>query len=140
MGARKKAEKKTKAPGTKRRRGVKIQPTTLTASELAEAGDVSALSDQVAADGGTVLASYREPLGGNTLLLVALPVEKVHPTAFQRDVSDAHVRKLTRELHQRVQIVARPAAKRFEAGAVVGEHRDLLGVVGDGTRQIFGGG
>jgi ParB family chromosome partitioning protein len=31
-------------------------------------------------------------------LLVALPIEKVHPTPFQRDVSDAHVRKLTRAM------------------------------------------
>jgi ParB family chromosome partitioning protein len=42
-----------------------------------------------------VLAQYREPLGGNALLLVALPLDKVAPTPFQRDVSDAHVRKLT---------------------------------------------
>jgi ParB family chromosome partitioning protein len=42
-----------------------------------------------------VLAAYREPLGGNPLLFVALPVDKVERTPFQRDVSDAHVRKLT---------------------------------------------
>ncbi|ABC80181.1 ParB-like nuclease [Anaeromyxobacter dehalogenans 2CP-C] len=42
-----------------------------------------------------MLAAYREPLGGHPLLFVALPVEKVDRTAFQRDVSDAHVRKLT---------------------------------------------
>ena len=42
-----------------------------------------------------MLAAYREPLGGHPLLFVALPVEKVEPTPFQRDVSDAHVRKLT---------------------------------------------
>ncbi len=42
-----------------------------------------------------MLAAYREPLGGHPLLFVALPVEKVDRTPFQRDVSDAHVRKLT---------------------------------------------
>jgi ParB family chromosome partitioning protein len=45
-----------------------------------------------------VLATYREPLGGHALLFVSLPIEKVQPTPFQRDVSDAHVRKLTRAM------------------------------------------
>jgi ParB family chromosome partitioning protein len=57
--------------------------------------ELDALARQVEADGGAVLAAYREPLGGHPLLFVALPVEKVDRTAFQRDVSDAHVRKLT---------------------------------------------
>jgi ParB family chromosome partitioning protein len=42
-----------------------------------------------------VLAAYREPLGGHVQLLAALPIDKVQPTPYQRDVSDAHVRKLT---------------------------------------------
>ena len=49
-------------------------------------------------DGGAVLAIYREPLGGHALLLVALPIEKVVPTPFQRDISDAHVRRLTQAM------------------------------------------
>jgi ParB family transcriptional regulator, chromosome partitioning protein len=49
----------------------------------------------VKSDGGAVLAAYREPLGGHALLLAALPIERVEPTPFQRDISDAHVRKLT---------------------------------------------
>jgi len=49
----------------------------------------------VEADGGAVLAGYREPLGGHALLFVALPIEKVERTPFQRDVSDSHVRRLT---------------------------------------------
>ena len=56
------------------------------------------------ADGGAVLAMYREPLGGHALLLTALPIEKVAPTPFQRDISDAHVRRLT---------VAMDKTKRF---------------------------
>jgi ParB family chromosome partitioning protein len=96
---RKSAPKKApKKPGTRRRRGVKIQPTELGAAELALAEppeEARALSEQVRADGGVVLACYREPLGGSAILLTALPIEKVEPTPFQRDVSDAHVRKLT---------------------------------------------
>jgi ParB family chromosome partitioning protein len=50
------------------------------------------------ADGGAVIGAYREPLGGQPLLLVSVPIELVSPTAFQRDVSDAHVRKLVRAM------------------------------------------
>jgi ParB family chromosome partitioning protein len=90
-----------KAPGTKRRKGVTIRPTQLTATELADVSSlpaVQSLAAQVEASRGAVLAKYREPLGGHALLLVALPIEQVSPTPFQRDVSDAHVRKLTRAM------------------------------------------
>jgi len=93
--------KTTKAPGTKKRRGVSLKPTELTALDLADVSGVEGLSTLavgVEAAGGAVLARYREPLGGHGLLLVALPIDKVNPTPFQRDVSDAHVRKLTRAM------------------------------------------
>jgi len=51
-----------------------------------------------------LLGAYREPLGGHALLLVALPVAKIAPTPYQREVSDAHVRRLT---------VAMDKTKRF---------------------------
>jgi ParB family chromosome partitioning protein len=94
----KKAPKAPKKPGTKKRRGVKLEPTGLGPEELpiAEPGEeLAKLVEEVRADGGAVIGAYREPLGGHTLLFAALPVEKVAPTPFQRDVSDAHVRKLT---------------------------------------------
>jgi ParB family chromosome partitioning protein len=93
----KKAAPKKKA-GTKRRRGVKLEPTELAPSEVPIAepdGELAVLADQVRADGGALIGAYREPLGGRPLAFVALPIEKVAPTPFQRDVSDAHVRKLT---------------------------------------------
>jgi ParB family chromosome partitioning protein len=77
---------------------VKLEPTTLGAAELRLADpspEVAALMADVEADGGTVLAAYREPLGGHALLFAALPLDKVERTSFQRDVSDGHVRKLT---------------------------------------------
>jgi len=94
---------KTKRPVTKSgrpraRKGVKLTPTELGPTQLALAerpAEIDVLARQVEADGGAVLAAYREPLGGHPLLFVALPVEKVERTPFQRDVSDAHVRKLT---------------------------------------------
>jgi ParB family chromosome partitioning protein len=91
-----------KPSGTPRkRRGVKIRPTELGAKDLALADlpeELAALRDAVAGDGGVVLAAYREPLGGHTLMLAALPIDKVAPTPFQRDISDAHVRRLTQAM------------------------------------------
>jgi len=58
------------------------------------ASDIEELTAQVASDGGAVLGSYRDPFGGQPLLLVALPVDRVEPTPYQRDPSDAHVKRL----------------------------------------------
>jgi ParB family chromosome partitioning protein len=88
----------TKSGRPRKRRGVKLQPTTLGAADLRivdPSPELAALSRAIEADGGAVLAAYREPLGGHALLFAALPLEKVERTSFQRDVSDGHVRKLT---------------------------------------------
>ena len=90
--------KPTKSGTPRKRKGVKLKPTDLRAKDLAQTTPntaESALIEQVAEDGGQVLAVYREPLGGHLQIFAALPIEKVEPTAFQRDVSDSHVRKLT---------------------------------------------
>jgi ParB family transcriptional regulator, chromosome partitioning protein len=100
--AKPKATPKINAPAKKRKRkGVKIESTTLTAPELPIAtldGPEQALADAVRADGGAVIGAYREPLGGKNLLLVAVPIELTEPTPFQRDVSDGHIRKLVRAM------------------------------------------
>lgn len=44
--------------------------------------------------GGVVVGQYAEPIGQLPLLLAVLPVAKVEPTPFQRDVSDLHHKKL----------------------------------------------
>ena len=55
---------------------------------------VGRLAEAVEQDGGAVLATYRDPLGGSWQLLAGLPVERVEPTPYQRDLSEAHVAKL----------------------------------------------
>jgi len=93
--------------GTRKRRGVKLKPTELVPSEIAieaPSPELAELAAHVEKDGGRVLAFYREPLGGHALCLVALPVEMIEPTPYQREVSDAHVRRLT---------VAMDKTKRF---------------------------
>jgi ParB family transcriptional regulator, chromosome partitioning protein len=100
-------------------RGVTIEPTGLGPSELAlsdPAPEVAALAAQVAADGGQVLASYRDPLGAHALMLVALPIEKVKPTPFQRDVSEPHVKKL---------VLAMDKTKRFLDPIIAVHQKDI---------------
>jgi ParB family chromosome partitioning protein len=55
---------------------------------------VARLGEAIQSDGGTVLATYRDPLGGNWQLFAGLPIDLVEPTPYQRDLSDAHVAKL----------------------------------------------
>jgi len=44
--------------------------------------------------GGCVVGLYKDPLGGHQTLLSILPIDKVEPTPFQRDPSDAHHKRL----------------------------------------------
>ena len=67
----------------------------LSTSEVREVDPASRdLSTAVEDDGGAVLGSYRDPFGGTGVLLVALPINRVEPTPYQRDPSDAHVKRL----------------------------------------------
>jgi ParB family chromosome partitioning protein len=56
---------------------------------------VSELADRIVADGGTVLAPYKDPLGGHWQLFAALPIDLIEPTAYQRDLSQPHVERLS---------------------------------------------
>jgi ParB family chromosome partitioning protein len=53
------------------------------------------LAEQVAADGGQVLAVYQDPVGGHWQIFALLPLDKVEPTPYQRDLSPTHVKRLT---------------------------------------------
>jgi ParB family chromosome partitioning protein len=55
---------------------------------------VRELAEQVTRDGGHVLACYREPLQEAWQLFVLLPLERVQPTPYQRDLSKPHVKRL----------------------------------------------
>ncbi len=56
--------------------------------------ELKPLTDRLEAEGGCVVATYRDPLGGNALLLGILPIDRIQPTPFQRDLSDAHHKRL----------------------------------------------
>ena len=53
--------------------------------------DLAALVDK---EGGAVVGPYRDPLAGHPLLLAILPIDRIEPTPFQRDLSDAHHKRL----------------------------------------------
>lgn len=80
-------------------RSKKVAPASrgLSATETAQGeppAEMEALAGAIEAAGGTLLASYREPWGARWLALAALPLAAVEPTPFQRDLSDAHARRL----------------------------------------------
>ncbi|MCS7265083.1 MAG: ParB/RepB/Spo0J family partition protein [Armatimonadetes bacterium] len=56
--------------------------------------EVELLASQIEEDGGKVLSIYREPYGNNWQLFALLPLMKVQPTPFQRDLSNQHVDRL----------------------------------------------
>jgi len=55
---------------------------------------VATLARTIEDDGGTALATYRDPLGAHWQILASLPIDRVEPTPFQRDLSEAHVDRL----------------------------------------------
>jgi ParB family chromosome partitioning protein len=88
-----------KKPSTPRKR--KVKPDAGSIGLLAtdcSGGDapaaVDAIVSQIRAAGGSDLASYREPLGGHWVVLAALPVDKVEPTPYQRELSKTHAERL----------------------------------------------
>ncbi|HEY2153506.1 MAG TPA: ParB N-terminal domain-containing protein [Vicinamibacterales bacterium] len=79
-----------------RRKKVTAASVGLSPEETRNADDpeLDRLSSAIAGDGGAVVGRYREPFGGTPLLLAALPIDRVEPTPYQRDPSDAHVKRL----------------------------------------------
>jgi ParB family chromosome partitioning protein len=52
------------------------------------------LEGRIREEGGVVVGSYLDPFGGQPLVLAVLPIGKVEPTPFQRDLSDVHHKRL----------------------------------------------
>jgi ParB family chromosome partitioning protein len=90
--------KKARAP---RRKKVEGGTAGLTVAQVANApGESEALRAHIIADGGAVLGAYADPIGGHAVVLAALPIEKVEPTPYQRDRSEAHLKKLGRAMER----------------------------------------
>ncbi len=79
-----------------RRKKADAKSVGLTTAEVRATSDprVRELTALVDEDGGAVLESYSDPFGGTPVLLVALPIDVVEPTPYQRDPSEPHVKRL----------------------------------------------
>jgi ParB family chromosome partitioning protein len=62
--------------------------------------ELGVLTERIAQEGGAVVGSYLDPLGGRPLALAVLPIDTIEPTPFQRDLSDAHHKRLSEVIHK----------------------------------------
>lgn len=63
-------------------------------------GDADEVRGRVEREGGVVAGSYYDPLGKSPLIVAILPIDRIEPTPFQRDLSQTHHRKLADVLHR----------------------------------------
>jgi ParB family transcriptional regulator, chromosome partitioning protein len=86
-----------RAPARKRPRKAKPGTKGLGPAEcrLTEpSGATAEVTEAIEKAGGCVVGSYKEPLGGHPVFISILPIDAVEPTPFQRDLSDAHHKRL----------------------------------------------
>ncbi|RKH18858.1 chromosome partitioning protein ParB [Corallococcus praedator] len=95
---RKSAPAKSKSATPRKPRRKKAEPKSRGLSAADVASESVAFPDEllqaVRHDGGEVLAVYRDPLGGHPVVFAVLPIDKVEPTPYQRDLSEPHVKRL----------------------------------------------
>src|SRR5690349_7983634 len=91
-----------KKPARKpRRKKVAVGTRGLPPAEVAQpADDGQTLAQLIRDDGGQALAVYRDPIGGHSVVFAALPIEKVEPTPYQRDLSEPHVKRLANAIER----------------------------------------
>jgi ParB family chromosome partitioning protein len=89
----------TKPAAKRKRASRKAQPKTK-GLEAAQCGldsstpDLREVVTRIETEGGTVVGSCRDPLGGTPLVIAILPIDTIEPTPFQRDLSEAHHKRL----------------------------------------------
>jgi ParB family transcriptional regulator, chromosome partitioning protein len=100
MGTAKPAARKSpskRAPARRRPRKAKALSRGLTAGECrldTLAGDANDVKARIENEGGFVLGCYNDPLGNQPVIAAVLPIDAIEPTPFQRDLSQAHHRRL----------------------------------------------
>jgi len=86
-----------RAPAKRRAKKAKADTRGLTPADCRLdmlSGVAEEVRERVVKEGGEIIGTYKDPLGGSALLACILPISKVEPTPFQRDLSDTHHRKL----------------------------------------------
>ena len=81
---------------------------------------VTELAQSIQADGGAVLAPYKDPLGGHWQIFAALPIDLVEPTPYQRDLSKPHVERLSEAMDKLGRFLDPMIVVRQEAREVEG--------------------
>jgi ParB family chromosome partitioning protein len=139
-GGRKAAKEGPKRPA-RRKRAADPRSRGLTAAALVSGSPpaaVARLAEAVAADGGAVIGAYKDPLGGKWQLLAGLPIDRVEPTPFQRELSDGHVTRLSEAIDKLDRYLDPVVAVRTDEGRYWvpnGSHR-LAAVTRLGGRSI----
>lgn len=96
------AAKKAATPRKPRRKKAEPKSRGLSPAEVASDSVEypTELLEAVREDGGEVLGVYRDPLGGHPVVFSVLPIDKVEPTPYQRDVSEPHVKRLANAMER----------------------------------------
>ncbi|MCZ6697155.1 MAG: ParB/RepB/Spo0J family partition protein [Acidobacteria bacterium] len=83
------------------------------------------LADRIDSDGGHALALYREPVGNHWQIFALLPLERVQPTPYQRDLSKTHAERLLKVIKKLDRFVDPVVAVRAEGAYWIpnGNHR-----------------
>ncbi|MGH7567389.1 MAG: ParB N-terminal domain-containing protein [Gemmatimonadales bacterium] len=110
--APKKEKKQRKEAAAAGSRGLAADQLTAPAPPAA----VERLAAGIVRDGGVLIGAYRDPLGGHWQLLAGLPLERVEPTPYQRDLSEAHVARLARAMERLGRFLDPVIAVRTEDG------------------------
>jgi ParB family chromosome partitioning protein len=86
-----------RAPAKRRPRKAKPGTRGLTPAECRLDSPPAAAQEvlqRIESEGGHVLGCYSDPLGKQPVIVAILPIDDIQPTPFQRDLSQAHHRKL----------------------------------------------
>ena len=91
--------KRTQRPARRKRaaKSAGLEPADCSIAVTPELAPVAALVER---EGGCVMAAYRDPLGGHALVFAVIPIDRIQPTPFQRDLSDAHHKRLAEVIHK----------------------------------------
>ena len=91
--------KRAQRPGRRKRaaKSVGLEPGECLRSLPPE---LRPIVERVEHEGGCVIASFRDPLGGHGLVLAVMAIDGIQPTPFQRDLSETHHKRLAEVIHK----------------------------------------
>jgi ParB family chromosome partitioning protein len=88
-----KAPARRKTPRKKQALSAGLEPSGCVLDGGGDAA-LDKLETKITDEGGVVVGRYRDPLGGHPMIFAVLPISKIEPTPFQRDLSEAHHKRL----------------------------------------------